>query len=512
MPNVHGVTKKKHNYTKEMLDCLYRCMRDPIYFGEKFVYIVHPDRGRIKISVRDYQKRFISAIKENRKTVCLASRQIGKTTAVSIYILWYILFHDHKTVAVAANIDRTAKSILDDIRMMYDNLPEWMKIETIENNAHTMSFVNGSKVFSFATSAAGISGESVSFLYMDEVAKIDPPTLAFEFWKNNYPTISHGEKVVITSTPKGVGNLFHKIWKDSVDNRNGFVNVRMDWWECPEYNSEEWKEEQIRAMGIIGFNSEFGNQFIGSQATVIGPEALKNFTAEDPIKDTKVLGGYEKVWEEYDPKFSYLASADIALGSGNDYDTLQIFKIVWRQPNIDDYKEYEKRQEEVPEAIIEKLVQCFMFRSNVTNIPDFCDYTFRDVLPNWGDPYFIVENNGIAQSFVDKMTQEWYYENAYIHVDPKKKDNIMMFGINANKATKAKMVGKLKKFAEMGKLVIRDMDAINELMVFVEKKTTAGNRRFQAEEGSNDDIVIGIGWASFLADSMWMQDALTFSI
>jgi len=497
--------KKTFEYTEEMIDKLYRCSKDPIYFAQEFVYVVHPEQGRIKIKLRDYQVEFIEAMHNNKKTICLASRQIGKTTASCCYILWYALFKADKTVAVAANIDRTAKGILSDIKDMYNNLPDWMQVETIENNAHTLSFTNGSKIFSFATSEAGISGESVSLLYMDEVAKITPATLAFEFWRNNIPTISHGEKIVVTSTPKGVGNLFHKLWKDAIDKRNGFVPIRIDWWQCPEYNSEEWKEEMIRDIGLVGFNSEYGNQFIGSQATVVSADALKSFKVEDHLGEEKIHGGFERWWEEYDRNETYIAISDISLGSGNDYSTLQVYRVQWRKPNIDDYREYEKRDEEVPEVIVEKLIQAFLFRSNLCSIPQFCDYVF-EILPRWGDPYFIVENNGIGRSFVDKMGQDHYYENAYIHEDSAD------FGIDSNTKTKTQMVNALKDMADKGKIEVRDGDTINELMTYIEKKSTAGNRRFQAEEGSNDDLVVGLGWGCFMVSTLWFQDALTFNI
>jgi hypothetical protein len=85
-------------------------------------------------------------------------------------------------------------------------------------------------------------------------------------------------------------------------------------------------------------------------------------------------------------------------------------------------------------------------------------------------------------------------------------------GVNSNTATKSKMVNSLKKFAEDGKLIINDADTINEFLTYIEKKTSAGNRRFQAEEGSHDDCVVSTGWACFLADSIYMQDVLTFSV
>lgn len=426
------------------------------------------------------------------------------TTAVSIYVIWYNTFNPHKTTAILANKDDTAKSILDDIKIAYENLPDWLKIGVTEYNAHTIAFENGSKVFCRGTSKDACAGESISVLYLDEFALI-PNHIAEEFYSANYPTISRGEKIVITSTARGVGNLFHELWKGAMQKMNTYVPYRVDYWQVPEYSSEEWKENMISDIGQIAFNSEYGNQFIGSQSTVINAEFLKKLKSEDPTQENKILNGSEKIWEEYNPKFSYLAVADIGLGSGNDFSTLQIFKIVWHRPNVEDYKKAEKKNEDPKEAIIDGLEQVFVFRSNLCGIPKFVDYTF-EILPQWGNPFFIVENNGIGQSFVDKMTEEYYYENAYIH------DDSPVFGVNSSSQTKTEMVNALKEFGDDNKLIIKDSNTINELLTFIEKTTTAGHRRFQAEEGSHDDLVMGVGWACFLAKSIWLEDMLTFQI
>jgi len=495
-------------YTENMIKELYKASKDLFYFAENFVYIVHPKKGKIQFSLRgrDYQRRILNSYQDHSKLVLMAVRQCGKTTCTAIYMLWYAMFHDHKTCAVLANKDDTAKSILDDIKVMYENLPKWMKLGCHEYNAHTISFNNGSKIFCAATSKNGLAGESVSFLYMDEVALIEPATLADEFWKANLPTVSHGEKVVLTSTPRGVGNLFHRVWKEANEGMNGFHPVRADYWEVPEYQTEEWKENMIKELGgMVAFNSEYGNQFVGSQATVVGAEALKCLQSVEPTVEEKIHGGYERRWEEYDKNCAYCASADISLGSGNDYSTLQIFKLSWRSPTVEDYKEYANRDEDPPEAIIYKMEQVYLFRSNLCSIPQFVDYVFS-ILPQWGNPFFIVENNGIGRSFVDKMQEEHYYENAYIHEDS------IDVGIDSNSKTKLEMVNYLKDMMDNGKVSIRDSNTINEIMTFVEKRSTAGNRRFQAEDGSNDDLVVGLGWACFMVQSMWMQDMLTFSI
>lgn len=436
------------------------------------------------------------------------------TTSVSVFVLWYAMFNPDKCCAILANIDRTAMSILSDIKTMYEHLPMWLKPGCKEWNAHTINFDNGSKIFSAATSKNGIAGESVSFLYVDEMALIEPH-IADEFWKANYPTVEHGEKVVVTSTPRGIGNVFYNIWKEAQEKANGFQQVRIDYWEFEEYRSPEWKEKQVRTLGIIGFNSEYGNQFIGSAATLITAEALQKMKEREFLEEIKINGGYQRWYEMFDKKWLdpraksfYIASADIGMGSGNDYSTLQIFRGTWRQPNIEDLKIYEERNEDPPEAIIEQIKQCYTFRSNVINIPDFCKFVF-ETLPDWGNPFFIFENNGIGQSFLDQMMENYSYENAYVHSQPGM--TTYAFGINSNVATKTKAINSLKKYIETGRMEICDRELINELLTYIEKKSPSGGRRFTAEDGSHDDLAVGAAWACFMLETNWLQDCLTFT-
>jgi len=91
------------DWTPEMIEELAKCKRDPIYFAERYAKVVHPDRGLETIKLYDYQKEIINAYLENRYVAVNTSRQAGKTTTATIIILHYILFNEHKTVALTAN-------------------------------------------------------------------------------------------------------------------------------------------------------------------------------------------------------------------------------------------------------------------------------------------------------------------------------------------------------------------------------------------------------------------------
>jgi hypothetical protein len=75
------IVKKGHKierFTDETKRELRRCMEDPIYFIENYVMIQHPTEGRVPCVLYDYQKELVRTFHENKKTVALLGRQMGK--------------------------------------------------------------------------------------------------------------------------------------------------------------------------------------------------------------------------------------------------------------------------------------------------------------------------------------------------------------------------------------------------------------------------------------------------
>jgi hypothetical protein len=185
----------------------------------------------------------------------MESRQAGKTTTSAAYILWYTLFQADKNVAILANKEKTSREILSRYQLMYENLPIWMQQGIKVWNKGDIELENGSKVFTAATTAAGIRSKSVNLLYIDEAAII-PNNIAEQFFTSVYPVVSAGKtsKILITSTPLGY-NHFWKFWNDAENGRNGFVPLFIPYWEIPG-RDEKWANEQRGVLGDVKYNQE----------------------------------------------------------------------------------------------------------------------------------------------------------------------------------------------------------------------------------------------------------------
>ena len=147
-------------WTPENIQEFIRCRDDPIYFAEKYIKIVHVDHGFIPIDLYEYQKEIITKITNNRRVTVVTSRQAGKTTTAAIVILHYILFNEHKTVALLAHKGDASREILDRIKLAFEALPDWLQSGVITWNKGSIQLENGCKVIAAATTSSSIRGKS----------------------------------------------------------------------------------------------------------------------------------------------------------------------------------------------------------------------------------------------------------------------------------------------------------------------------------------------------------------
>lgn len=81
MARKNKLVKSAHlemEYTSEQIEELRKCVRDPIYFIETYVKIVHPTKGAVNFELYDYQRELIEMFWKNKDNIILSARQTGK--------------------------------------------------------------------------------------------------------------------------------------------------------------------------------------------------------------------------------------------------------------------------------------------------------------------------------------------------------------------------------------------------------------------------------------------------
>ena len=254
----------KLSITEYQKNELQKCMDDPFYFIEKYVKLRTLKDGITNIKLRSYQKDMIKKMFKEQFTITMMARQMGKTSTVSMFFLWNLLFNDEFSVLVLANVQKKAKEVIDEIKIMIKNLPVWLQEGVEEWNKLSIKFENGSKISAEATKEDSGRGSTHNIVYIDEMAFIRDNIIS-EMMKAVLPIItsdtSGKSKIIITSTPKG-RNYF---WKMYMDAKRGYSIFKHNFYHWTELKTRDEKFKQ----GII---DTFGQRYFSREFECVGPE------------------------------------------------------------------------------------------------------------------------------------------------------------------------------------------------------------------------------------------------
>ena len=469
--------RAEFEWTPKMVSDLKKCGKNLLYFAENFFTIVNLDRGREKITLFKCQKKVLRALRDNRFNIVLASRQVGKTTMMTIYTLWVACFLEDQRILVVANKEQTAINIFKRIRLAYEQLPNWLKPGVVEYGKTSMTLTNGSSIGISTTSSDAGRGDSCNCLVLDELAFIDNH-LVESFWKSVYPIISSSKKskIFIASTPNGTGNLFHDLYSNAVRNKNNWCASRIDWWEIPG-RDDKWKQDTIQSLGSTDiFDQEFGCQFIETGESVLDEELVRkcSLTLTDP--EHVFEDGNYRVWKLPDLDRIYAIGVDISEGVGEAASVIQVI-------DITDLTEIE---------------QVAVYHNNQISPYNFTT-KLLEILQQWGEPPALIERNNCGAQVVDTLKNVHGYENI-VNYTPSRTQTHDRPGVIAHTNTKYKGVVNMKYWlTEVYGVVLHDTPTLDELKTFVRYP----NGTWKAVQGTSihDDRVMSLIWALMILET-----------
>lgn len=498
-------------YTDSEIAELARCAKDIVHFAEKYA-VVMTDDGIKNVDLRDYQKRMLRNLQNERFNVVLASRQIGKTVTASIYNAWYLTFNTDKNTLILANKSDTTKEIIDKTKVVIENLPFFMKPGIIKYDVMNVRCDNGCRVVGQSTTAKAGIGFTIHNLFLDEFAHIHPK-IVNTFYENVYPTLSASKvsRITITSTPNGF-NKFYEIYQAAEKGNNEYHPMRIDWWEHPD-RDDAWYERELANLGSIeAFNRQYGNEFVSSSNLLLDPVDLKKMRKYKKDYVSRELDQFEDInidvegFLEFSPDFDvescrtqdryWLFSVDIAEGNGGDYSVINIFEIKPMDKN-------EIGLVENPGAMYDffKLEQVGRFRSNEHVIEDFSKilYTLAiDVFYN-ENVKMIVEYNTYGtvlfqylrtvfpqrNDFDDEMIVRFKHRHDAKNLKP---------GIKLKSDNKSIFCQNFAKLYKNNRIEITDEETVNEASLFGKGKSGG----YEAQMGHDDIIITAITATEFL--------------
>ena len=467
-------------FSEEQISEYLKCSADPIYFTETYMKIISIDDGLINFKLYDYQKDMIKSMSDNRNTVIATARQAGKSTTTCAFILWYIIFHAEKTVALLANKGDTAREILGRIQLAYQHLPKWLQQGVKEWNKGSFVLENDSRVIAAATSSDAIRGYSINLVFIDEAAFIDNWD---EFFTAVYPTISSGKesKIILVSTPNGL-NHFYKIWQNANEDRNGYNALKVMWNAVPG-RDEKWRLDTLQAMNFDAekFEQEYCVEFMGSSGTLIAGWKLKELVHQTPVFEKDGLFMYVAPEKDH----VYVGMVDVSRGKGLDYSAFSIVDVT-----------------QMP------YHQVCTYRNNFITPMDFAEIVNR-VFRNYNKAAALVEINDLGEQVSYGLHNDYEYDNVLFteHAGRGGKRITTGFskgvdiGVRTTKTVKSVGCSILKLLVEQNQLVINDMNTITELGTFSKKANS-----YEAEPGNHDDMVMGLVLFGWLTDQQYFKE------
>ena len=478
--SLDGVLIKKANkqetYTNKQVEELLKCM-DPdegyLHFAKHFAFIQHPVKGKLLFDPYEYQLRLMHSYHNYRFNINMMPRQTGKTTCASIYLAWYAMFKPDQTILVAAHKYTGAQEIMSRIRFVYETCPDHIRAGVVSYNKQSIEFENGSRIVAQTTTGNTGRGMSISLLYCDEFAFVQP-NIAEEFWTSISPTLATGGRAIITSTPNSDEDTFATIWKqaeqkfDTHGNEqelgiNGFHSFVAQWEEHPD-RDEKWKVEEIGRIGEEKFRREYGCEFLVFDETLINSIKLSALEGTNPVLNMGQTRWYKKPTNQY----TYAVALDPSMGTGGDYAAIQIFEL----PSYEQVGEWQHNTTAIP--------------GQVRVLADICKYLEQETNNPQGI-YWSVENNGIGEACLI-VINDFGEENipGLFVSEPMRKGHVRKFrkGFNTTHSSKVTACSRLKTMIENDKMSVNSKPFISELKGFI-----ATGSSYQAKPGMSDDLV-----------------------
>ena len=457
----------------ELVEEFRLCATDPTYFISKYIKVTHPVRGLVPFKLYPFQHKILECLEENRFNILRKFRQAGCTTIAAAYSLWMCIFQKHKSIVILSKGDAESTEVLDRIKLMYDELPEFLKPGIIEDNKHTLKLKSHSVIKSRPSGKQSGRSLAGSFLIIDEAAFIENIDT---IWAAVYPIISTGGRAFVLSTVNGIGNWYHSVYQNALDGNNSFHPIDIRWQEHPEYSynpefSHLYKEMAEKGLDIHKWESttranmplkqwlqEYECSFLGTGETYIEGEILKGVSEQVSDDFYDKYNGRMRVWQDPEPHYNYLISCDVALGRDRDYSAFHIINMYNGQ-------------------------QVAEFYSNKTPINDFAKIIAQEGML-YNIAHVICERNTIGNNLIDWLFNVYEYENMWT-------DEKGEIGFQTTARNREEILANLEEAVRTDLIKINSQRTVDELFTFV----INDSGKVEAEKGYHDDLIMSMALA-----------------
>lgn len=320
------------------------CKNNPEYFFKKYIKIISPNfAGRdcsrwveqsrqCNLELFDYQEELLRSCINDSKVLCICGRQMGKTTVLEAFVLWFALFHPNTNVGIISRNSKQAKKTLNEVKTMFNKLPSFLKLKTDIDSSEMVEFLHPlqegeaepskSRIIVESLSPDAFSGWTMSLILADEM----------ELWNRKEKGMD--EKVMSAIIPTGARILAISSLKDSdswfrrefQNEMSSWKNFYFNYMDHPfygtdkeytimdarsgEYINRTWKEYREAEIGVEKFDLEHACALRGAGDDNIFIELTDDHICSSDI----IIQGDERIFIAMDHGFSKTSQTSIIFG------------------------------------------------------------------------------------------------------------------------------------------------------------------------------------------------------
>jgi len=464
----------------ELIEEFTKCKEDPVYFISNYIKVTHPVRGLVPFRLYPFQKDILEALKDHRFNILRKFRQAGCTTICAAYSLWMIVFQKHKQVVILSKGDAESTEVLDRIKIMYEELPGFLRPKMVEDNKHTMKLSTGSSIKSRPSGKQSGRSLAGSLLVIDEAAFIENIDT---IWAAVYPIISTGGRAFVLSTVNGIGNWYYDVYHKALAGENSFNAIDINWESHPEYKRmegfdalykvmeekdlyvDQWENTTRANMPMKQWLQEYECEFLGTGDTYLEGYLLRRIV-EDANEDYWIkYNNKMRVWKEPSPEYEYAIGVDVSLGRERDHSAFHVMNVYSGEQVAEFYSN---------KTPINELAQILATEANLYN-----------------NASVIIERNTIGNNLIDWMFNVLEYDNLWV-------DDKNDFGLQITTRNREELLARMEEFIRNNFIKLNSKRTIDELLTFI----IDDNGKITADEGKHDDLIMSLSSSVFLLHTL----------
>ncbi|APM37810.1 terminase large subunit domain-containing protein [Clostridium kluyveri] len=207
---------------------------------ESFIKIADKDSNIVPFILTQQQREFVENM--SKYNIILKSRQLGFSLVICALSIRKCIIKPYSNCLLMSAEQKSATEIFDKLKIMYDNLPDWLRPENKAYNRQQIKMDNGSKITCCCEGRKEIVGATNIIVHLSE----------FSRWSNPQKQLSSIQKtvvadgfIIIESTANGF-NFFSDLWFKSKNFESDFKPFFFNWINGRELFEKDYKNSVER--------------------------------------------------------------------------------------------------------------------------------------------------------------------------------------------------------------------------------------------------------------------------